>query len=322
MMQPHRQSGVALVTAILLVAIATMLATKLAWDNQVSMRRTETLLNMEQGRMFALGGEAIAIELLRQDGKEFDNASDDWAFVKDAAPLPVGIDEIVLGQLRGEIYDAQGRFNINNLVPVRGGEPVERAVEQFERLIDILQLDPAIVQAVIDWIDEDTLPRSGGAEDDVYTSRNPPYRTANYFFNSVTELRSVAAIDEDSYAALEPHLTALDPSWCGADGVTPVNINSTSVEVLEAIHEDIDAGQAAAWIEERGETGWEKFDDITDWPTNLLPLVGKEIDIKSQCFETKVYVYIGGTIVSMYSLLDRSGSGDGITTRIRAFGLE
>ena len=69
----QHQSGVALITAILLVAIATVLATKLAWDNQVSMRRTESILALEQARAIALGAEAVAKDILRQDDPEFDN---------------------------------------------------------------------------------------------------------------------------------------------------------------------------------------------------------------------------------------------------------
>jgi len=319
----HRQTGVALVTAILLVAIATTLATKLAWDNLVSMRRTESLLNQEQARLFALGGEAIAINVLRQDDAEFDHAGEDWAL--GMPPIEIGIDELVMGSMKGRLYDAQGRFNLNNLVPVRGGEPSQRAREQFQRLLDILGLDPAIGDAVIDWIDEDTLAEPAGAEDGAYTALTPPYRTANYFFISASELRSIVNIDEESYVALRPHVTALNPAWCGDGGITPININSATVEVLQALHEDISPGQAQSWVEERGldgENGWESMNDVSNWPANLQPLVGTEIDTKSSCFELKVYVDIGSSVLSMYSLLDRSGNGDAIATRIRSFGLD
>ena len=72
-----RQHGVALITAILLVAIATLIAAKLSWDNRVSIRRTETTLTQEQARLIALGGEAIAIDILRQDDNDYDYPGDD-----------------------------------------------------------------------------------------------------------------------------------------------------------------------------------------------------------------------------------------------------
>ena len=56
----NRQTGVALVTAILLVAIATLLAARIAWDNQLNMRRTTTAINLEQARQLALRAGRLA----------------------------------------------------------------------------------------------------------------------------------------------------------------------------------------------------------------------------------------------------------------------
>jgi general secretion pathway protein K len=323
----RQQSGVALVTAILLVAIATTLATKLAWDNQVSMRRTETLLAMEQARMFALGAEAVAIDVLRQDDAAFDHAGEPWAMI--VPPMEIGIEELSLGQMQGRIADAQGRFNLNNLVPPgnldESGEPVqpdETSRKQFERLIDILGLDRAIVDSVIDWIDSDTVSQPLGAEDGIYTAYDPPYRAANSYMTSVSELRSVANIDAESYAILLPHVTALPPQWCGSQEVTSININSASAEVLTSLNEEISAGQAQAWVEERGESGWEDWNEISDWSGEYAGLQGREVDIKSSCFEVNVLVNVGSSVLSMYSLLDRSANGDQILVRKRIFGLE
>jgi general secretion pathway protein K len=321
----EQQAGVALITAILLVAIATLLTTKLAWDYQISLRRTEAVLVKEQARFFAIGAEAVAIDVLAQDDKTFDHAGEDWALV--VPPMDIGIDEIVMGQMQGSLHDAQGRFNLNNLVPVRGAEPDKSSREQFARLVEILQLDPGIVDAVIDWIDEDTIPLPNGAEDSTYTSLDPPYRPANYYFTSVTELRAVANIDDESYQALLPHVTAIHPDWCGtAGGITPININSASAEVIEALHEDIAQGQAEAWFDERGEgenaTGWDDLNKIPGWPAEYNSLPGTPVMIKSNCFGLNVLVNVGSSVLSMYSLLDRSASTDNIVTRVRIFGLD
>ena len=77
MNQRQQQSGVALITAILLVAMATLLTTKLAWDYQISLRRTEALLLREQARFFGIGAEAVAIDVLMQDDATFDHAGED-----------------------------------------------------------------------------------------------------------------------------------------------------------------------------------------------------------------------------------------------------
>ena len=317
----QRQNGVALITAILLVAMATLLTTKLVWDYQLSMRRTESMLAREQARFFGIGAEAVAIDVLQQDDAEFDHAGEDWAQV--VPPMEIGIDELTLGQMQGTLHDAQGRFNLNNLIPVRGAEPDEISREQFARLVDYLQLDPGIVSAIIDWIDEDTIPQSGGAEDGTYTSLDPPYRAANNYLTTVSELRAILNIDNESYVALLPHVTAITPGWCGSDGgVTPINMNSASAAVIASLHEDISIGQAEAWVQERGETGWENVNEITDWPPEFNLLPGTPMALKSDCFGLNVLVNVGSSVLSMYSLLDRSADEDTIVTRVRIFGLD
>ena len=55
---------------------------------------------MEQGLdRDALGAEAVAIDVLKQDDPAFDHAGEDWAQV--APPLEIGIDENVMGQMQG-----------------------------------------------------------------------------------------------------------------------------------------------------------------------------------------------------------------------------
>lgn len=315
-----RQSGVALITAILLVAIATALATKLTWDNLISMRRTETILGQEQARFFAIGAEAVAIDVMRQDDAAFDHLAEDWAQI--VPPVEIGIDEMALGQMQGRIVDAQARFNLNNLVSSQGTVVNARAREQLERLIDLLQLDLALADAIIDWLDADTIPLISGAEDDAYTSLLPPYRSANNYFASVSELQAVAGMDAESYAALLPHVTALNPGWCGGRDFTPININTASAELIAALDNSIDIGQAEAWVQDRSEVGWENWNEIPDWPSSLQPLQDNEISLKSNCFEVNVLVNIGSSVLSMYSLLDRSKGSDAIITRFRTYGLD
>ena len=317
----QQQTGVALITAILLVAMATILTTKLVWEYQMSMRRTEALLMREQARFFGIGAEAVAIDILAQDDPVFDHAGEDWAQI--VPPLDIGIDEIEMGQMQGMLRDAQGKFNLNNLVPVRGAEPDQTSREQFTRLVEILRLDPGIVDAIIDWIDEDTVPQLSGAEDGIYTSLDPPYRAANNYLTSVSELRAIANIDNETYETLLPHVTAIAPGWCGNEGgVTAININSASAAVIASLHEDIGIGQAEAWVEERGETGWENMTEISDWPTEYATLPGTPAALNSYCFELNALVNVGRSVLSMYSLLDRSANEDTIVTRVRIFGLD
>ena len=74
--QNQRQNGVALITAMLVVAMATLIAANLVWDQHLQMRRTESMLAQEQARQYALAAESIGIEILLDD-------RGDWTRLKD-----------------------------------------------------------------------------------------------------------------------------------------------------------------------------------------------------------------------------------------------
>ncbi len=309
------QRGVALVTAILMVAIATTLAAKIAWDNQVSMRRTESTLNLEQAKQLAFGAEAVAISVLLDQGKDFGNYLQD---IEEPLTYEAMIEEQSLGLIQGRLLDAQGRLNINNLV--YNGAVQEDVKEQFRALLNFLSIDGALVDMMIDWIDSDTVPHGGGAEDGAYTSLDPPYRTANNYLLDISELRSIGGLDRDTYALLQPHLTAIPPGWCGNSGVAKVNLNFASPEVIAAIT-GISPDRAAEMVLRRDEVPWESIEDV-GLPQDLGENAHNYISVRTECFALSVTANVGSSTLTMYSLLDRASTTGQIVARVRAFGLE
>src|ERR1700677_1126543 len=63
----HRQRGVALIIALILVALATILATKLTFDGYLERRRAIGVMAAEQALHFGMGAEALAADALSQD---------------------------------------------------------------------------------------------------------------------------------------------------------------------------------------------------------------------------------------------------------------
>ena len=106
-----KQRGVALITAIVLVAIATVLAVHIGTRAALDLRRTAGLIALDQGWHVALGAEAWAAEVLRDDREDSqtDHLAERWA--QPLPPLPVDG-----GEVRGALEDMQGRFNLNNLI--------------------------------------------------------------------------------------------------------------------------------------------------------------------------------------------------------------
>ncbi|MEE8539635.1 MAG: hypothetical protein V3S54_07455, partial [Woeseiaceae bacterium] len=84
--------GVALITAMLITALASMVAANLAWDNALDVRRTMVLLHHEQAVQVALGAESWVIGILHQDleDSETDHLGEIWAFELPGLPIDGG----------------------------------------------------------------------------------------------------------------------------------------------------------------------------------------------------------------------------------------
>lgn len=310
-----RQTGIAALTAILVVAIATVLAVNLLWQTSVDLRRTETLLLQDQARQYDLGGEEFArfglAEDFRDDGANGnDTLQENWA-------KPLSFD-VEAGKLEGYLQDQQGRFNLNGLID-KEGKRIPEAADQFERLLTLLPLerplDPgtaaALVEATIDWIDPDQSPELNGAEDDQYTGRQPPYRPANFWFTSTSELLAVEGYTGEIYAALRPHVSALPPQANGDRW--KLNVNTATDLVLASLLPNLGPLDVEPFLngtyEDEAEFR-EDFPGSEQIPQNTL-------GIKSNWFLLTVTATIGTAQSTMYSLLERNG--EVVRTRLRTF---
>jgi general secretion pathway protein K len=302
------QRGVAIVMAIIVVAIGTMIAVGLTWRGTLDLRRTESALAADQGLMYVQGAEAWAADILRQDlvdSPDSDNLGEQWAI--ELPPLPVDG-----GTIRGRLEDLQARFNLNNLIGSDGQESMLARL-QFERLLVRVEADPALAGAVIDWLDPDTEQRfPSGGEDVAYSDSEPPYRTANSMITSSSELMAVAGFDRDIYRRLAPYITVLPRG-------TKLNVNTASDVVLASLSDDIDLATATSMIEERGDA---EFVDIDATFEGLVePDVLQEIDGVSEHFLLTATVTLGSNQLTMRSVLQRDRSG--ITRAVfRSLGVE
>jgi general secretion pathway protein K len=304
----QRQRGVAVLTAMLVVTIGTIIAVNLMWQATLDLRRAEAALAADQGLMYVQGAEAWAADILRQDlvdSPNSDNLGEQWAF--ELPPLPVDG-----GTITGKLEDLQGRFNLNNLLNANGTEN-ELARRQFERLLSSLDVDPSLAGAVVDWLDPDTEMRFPmGGEDVAYSGAEPPYRTANGMITSVSELMAVTGFDREAYARVAPYVTVLPIG-------TKLNVNTATDVVLASLSDDIDISTAGALVEERGEAD---FPDIDATFEGLVePEVLQTIDGVSEHFLLTATVALGTNHLTMRAVLQRDASG--ITRALfRSLGVE
>jgi general secretion pathway protein K len=235
----HRQHGVALLVAVLLVALGTIIAAAVAYENAMTARRGTATYALDQSILIAQGAEGLAAygvrQLVQNDAKHFVYAGQGW-------DKPYGPMEIVPGvMLTAYLEDMQGRFNLNSLVDTTG-RPNLTQVAVFKALLAAVGLEDKWAGLLIDWIDVDAVPSiPDGAEDSTYLGQTPPYLTANRYITSTTELMALPGFDRQHYNLIAPYVTALPQT-------TKLNVCTASGMVLDAYigpgHQEYGGGES------------------------------------------------------------------------------
>ncbi len=348
-----KSRGVALIIALILVALATILATKLSFDGWLERRRTIGIIATEQAFQFGLGAEALAAEALSEIGQSGNTQTagagatksqspvtqpvtpgqsasqvtlaQPWA--QPTQPLPITAPDDPegepIGTLQGAIEDMSGRFNLNNLAHIiagPGNQPQQDPfpLQQFQRLLAAVGLETKWAGIARDWIDADDQPgEPDGAEDAVYTSQNPPYRTGNWPMLSPTELMNMPGFGADRYRKIAPYVTALPTASA------QINLCTAPGVVIESLADNLNGeySRSPEVLANGRQTGC--FPDKTTF-ANVLgsklaqTLAGKYNDTSSY-FRLTTRVMLGTTEFTLYSLLWRSPTGK-VTPLLRTFG--
>lgn len=132
--------GVALITALLIVALATIIAVAMTTRQQLDIHRTSNIIKGDQAYIYALGGESWAKSILLRDQNQIDSLDETWATQIPPLPIPGGTIQL-------EIEDLQARYNINNLLKQQQGI--------FERLLTILEIPTIFTSQIIDKLNNE-----------------------------------------------------------------------------------------------------------------------------------------------------------------------
>lgn len=289
---PSAQRGVALVTAMFVVAIVATLSAFLAVSQQVWLRQAQNLSDLAQVEAIGRGAVGFAAVLLAQDtNRNVDYLSEKWN--EPIPPLPVEGGFVTI-----RIEDAQSRFNLNNVVS--GGQAKKTEVDILRRLLRNFDLDPALADAVVDWIDSDSVVQ-GGAEDLDYINLPTPYRTGSQPLQTVDELRRIKGFSGEIVDQLRPHVTAL-PNL----GDKAINVNTAGADVLAALT-DIPPAAIKPLLEARGINGFTEKKTFAD---QVPKKIDATYDVKTQFFLVKVETSIGRIVRRTEALLERQQQGN------------
>lgn len=294
------QRGVALITMMLIAALATTLV--LAMIGRQSRLQAEIGAQFQQDQIaeYDRGAEYFAMAALKadsDDGNKTDHPNEYWAQPFPAFPVPGGV-------IAPTVRDAQARFNLNSLIKNNQVDPV--SLRFFKQLLEQLAIPVELTDSLVDWLDEDSLPTgSSGAEDDFYLRQNPAYRCANRSLSTFSELRLVKGFSSDLLRQLAPYVTVLPSS------ARSLNVNFLSPGLLEAMVPGLSPNNALELLQRRPADGWESVEQFLDNPVfaSASPEVRAGLQqllrVDSQYFELYTRIRFGKRERLQWSLLSR-----------------
>lgn len=284
-----RQNGVALITVLLVLALATVTIVSMSSERQTDIRRTENLMRSDQTWLFAQSLEAAASQRLHEnDGTLLNN--------------PLYATEIGGTQIQATLQEQQGKLNLNNLI--HDAKLSEVDVLRFKRLLNYLGLNPELTDALLDWMDQDSLIRYPlGAEDEAYGKANPPYRAANRQLADVSELLLVQGFTRKIYERLLPFIYV-------APGYAALNVNTASSQLLRCLADDISQDQAESMFRAAGKPFKDVNEFLQDEAVANLGITQQGLTVNSHYFLLSGTINMGRVHLQFESQLHRQKEGE------------
>lgn len=242
-----RQRGAAVLMALFIATLATLIVSGLFWNQFVLLRTIENQQLVTQSRMLLRGALDWARTILREDQRSSstDNFGEPWA---------QGLAETRLDQLgetsalaaqatmEGGIEDAQARLNLRNLVG-SDYQIVEYERDSLRKLCKLLDLPEAIADLIAVQMRAALLPASSSsAEDKSGASTETAPRPLPLLLPE--DLLGVAGIDPAAALKLAPYVVVLDQT-------TAVNLNTAREEVIAARFPSMSLTDAKAMAAQR-----------------------------------------------------------------------
>ncbi|OED41026.1 hypothetical protein ACH42_15150 [Endozoicomonas sp. (ex Bugula neritina AB1)] len=308
----------ALLSVLLMLTLGLLLAAAMSEKLQVLVRSSSNLQNQEQGWLYGLSAEQLAMKGLMQDFKDdpkVTHLSQYWATQQGG--LPVGD-----GSMESKVRDMQSCFNLNALshpdtTDDNQTQKAHRNINIFSALLENIELKGGemdsweaeqIAQASRDWVYPKTEPVSPrGADDNDYLSLPVAYLASNTDMRDESEWRAVRGVSALRMRGLMPYLCALP------EHELRINVNTVAVdqpELFAALFvNSISIEQAADILEQRPREGWKDVDEFLNEPALSgvdKALVKESLTVKSYYFELDARVEIQGSSSRLRSLMVRS----------------
>lgn len=269
------QQGAAIVTALLVVTLASVVVSGLFWREHVAVRSVENRLALAQARWIERAALDWAKVILRVDQRQsaVDHLGETWAVpvldtqMDETVTAGAKIDDGRRGAvLAGQIVDAQSRFNLTTLVG-SNGMVSERHVKALRKLLSVLGRAESSADLIVARVQQSVARTFEGR---VVPPQRPP-------LTRLADLLDVPGLDPAVVAALEPHAIVLPRA-------TTVNVNTAGPEVMAAMVESLDVSGARRFVARRERTYFPTLDKAKDEISAQTPLDPLLLSVGSSFF--------------------------------------
>lgn len=300
--------GFALVLTLIVTALLIALVAEFVTQVYVDTTARQSYVDAQKGSLLAESGITGAVALLQfaLPKKTYSSLHDPWN-----KPLEIPEES---GSLRLTIEDESAKLSLNHIAGSNGvfnsgtaGDTTESYYGTAQRLFRRLKLPAGdLCDAIADWVDQDSIPKPGGAEQEWYASRKPPLLAKNLPFDTFEELAMVKGFSSDIVDKLRPFATIYPVNSPSA----LININTAPKEILTALDERISDSLADQIIDYRKTTPFQNSADLGNVPGMNLIATGllTRITVKSSIFRIKAEAQVNGTLRVVESVVSFAGT--------------
>lgn len=305
-----RQTGVALLTAMLTVTLVATFAAAALWQQWRGVEVEAAERARVQSGWLLTGALDWARLILREDARagDTDHLSEPWAIPLNDARLSsfLSADRNADNSdreafLSGQIIDQQSRLNIANLID--GNTVSESGMNSFSRLFVTLGLPPAQLAMLTGNMlrasqNNNLAGRLAAAQVSTLEAEAPlmPERVSELLWLGLTP---------ETLNLLSPHITLLPTR-------TPVNLNTAGLEVLHAATPGMEMADAQKLVTARQQGHYRALSDAIRINAGRPGLFNESLHtVSSRFFEVRGSLRLDQTTLQERSLVQR----DGLTVR-------
>lgn len=312
------ERGIALLLALLVLALLTALILEFDAEARREYREAAAFRDSYKAGMLTRAAVQAARAALQQDflrdkqtGDKYDGPLDLWA-------IPIKNYAIGDGLLSAHIQDERGKLNLNDLAATEGDKIQRKArVDRVRRLFELLHINPDLVDALIDWTDQDDNPEPAGAETLHYQSQRPAYLPANAPIQTLGDLKLIKGFTPDIIDRLSRYVTVYP-----TEGGAPVNINTADPLVIQALDPDITQTMATEIVHGRPFKTKEELSRIGSFVDigAKLRASGTVYDVKSEYFSAWLIITVNESTKRAFAILHRDANkGESTVKYLRTY---